>query len=233
MTDNRFKGFSSGTIEFLKNLKANNNRQWFEVHKDDYNKYLFEPMQDLVIDLGEFMLSIDPELEVAPRVDKTISRIYRDTRFSKDKSPYKSTMWITFKRPLKDWQDKPAYFFEISADFYRYGMGFFSASKVTMDRLREFIDEKPKEFKKAISFYSKQKDFVAEGEKYKRILDEDKSDEINFWYQRKNLYFVCNRNIDNRLCSRKLADDLKSGFTLLSPVYNFLWSIKGDYKDIL
>ncbi len=135
-------------------------------------------------------------------------------------------MWITFKRPGKNWRDAPAYFFEISPDSYRYGMGFYSASKDTMDRFRETIDKKPKEFLEAISFYPKQQDFVVEGEEYKRILDENKPGEVQNWYQRRNLYLVCNRKVDNRLFSRELIDDLIFGFGLLAPFYHYLWRIK-------
>ncbi|MFQ6083392.1 MAG: DUF2461 domain-containing protein [Candidatus Aminicenantia bacterium] len=222
----RFNGFSPKTLDFLRNLKANNNKIWFEQHKQDYQKYLLEPLQNLVTDLGKFMLAIDPYFEIRPAVNKTISRIYHDTRFSKDKSPYKSTMWITFKRPSKDWKDAPAYFFEISSDSYRYGMGFYSASPDTMYRFREMIDKKPKEFLKAIAFYSKQQVFVLEGDKYKRILDENKPEEIQNWHQRRNLYLVCNRKIDNCLFSRELIDDLIFGFGLIAPFYHYLWKMK-------
>jgi len=223
INEERFKGFSTKTIDFLKNLKTNNNKRWFEAHRQDYQDYLLIPFRELVMDLGEFMLTaIDPELEVRPAVNKTISRIYRDTRFSKDKSPFKSTMWLTFKRPFEDWKDAPAYFFETSPIRYRYGMGFYSASKKTMDKFRESIDKKPKEFLKLISLYAKQKDFVLEGEKYKRILDKNKPDEFQNWYQRKNFYLVCNRKIDSRLFSNKLIDDLVSGFEIISPIYQYL-----------
>lgn len=131
-----FKGFSQESLDFLGNLKANNNRMWYEANRQVYINCLLEPLQNLVVDIGAFMLTIDPYLEVTPAIDKTISRIYRDTRFSRDKSPYKSTMWITFKRPNKEWKDAPAFFFEISPDSYRYGMGFYSAGKKTMDRFR-------------------------------------------------------------------------------------------------
>ncbi|MBL7073807.1 DUF2461 domain-containing protein [candidate division KSB1 bacterium] len=221
-----FYGFSPKTSDFLKNLKVNNNKVWFESHRQNYQKYLLEPLRNLVVDIGEFMLTIDPYFEISPAVNKTISRIYRDTRFSKQKSLYKTTMWITFKRPNKDWKDAPAYFFEISPDSYRYGMGFYSASKDTMDRFREMIDKKPKEFLKAISFYSKQRVFVVEGEKYRRILDDNKPEEIQNWYQRRNLYLVCNRKIDNCLFSRELVGDLMFGFGLVSPFYHYLWKLK-------
>ena len=90
------------------------------------------------------MRSIDPEIEVAP--GRAVSRVFRDTRFSKDKSPYKTSHWITFKRPRKNWQNFPAFFFEISPDTYRYGMGFFSADRATMDRFREGLETNPSVF---------------------------------------------------------------------------------------
>ena len=154
--------------------------------------------------------------------------MYRDTRFSKDKSPYKSSMWIAFKRHSENWKDAPAYFFEISPDSYRYGMGFYQAAKDTMDRLREKIDKTPDEFLRAISFYSKQKAFELAGEKYKRLLDKNKPVEIQEWYQRRNLYLVCNRKIDDCLFSRELVDDLISGYSLIAPLYNYLWKIKSE-----
>lgn len=221
----RFNGFSPGALNFLRNLDANNNKIWFEAHKQEYQKYLLEPLRNLVADMGEFMLAIDPWFEVRPAVNKTISRIYRDTRFSRDKSPYKNTMWITFKRPGKNWRDAPTYFFEISPDSYRYGMGFYSASKDTMDKFRRKIDKEPKEFLEAISFYSQQQDFVLEGEEYKKILDETKPGEVQNWYQRRNLYLVCNRKIDNRIFSREFIDDLVLGFDILAPFYHYLWKI--------
>lgn len=225
----RFSGFSTKTLDFLRDLEANNNKAWFEANKQDYQKYLLRPLQDLVADLGGFMLTVDPYFEITPSVNRTISRIYRDTRFSKDKSPYRSTMWIVFKRPRRDWKDAPGYFFEISPYSYRYGMGFYSATTSTMDALRELIDERPEEFKQAISFYSKQQVFMAEGEKYKRILNARVPEEILDWYQRRNLYLVCNKGIDDCLFGRGLIDDLALGFSLIAPFYRCLWKIKGEW----
>ncbi len=221
-----FKGFSKDSITFLKELKKNNNKQWFESHKQDYENLLLTPLKNLVTDMGIFMFSIDSDFEVRPAVNKTISRIYRDTRFSYDKSPYKTSLWITFKRPQKGWKDAPAYFFEMSPKSYRFGMGFYSATPKTMKKFRKLIDKKPKEFQKAISFYSKQKTFVLEGEKYKRIFDETKPEEIQDWYQRKSFYLVCNKKIDNALFSKKLEDDLISGFSSLANFYRFLLKVK-------
>ncbi len=56
----KFKGFSPKTLKFLRGLKANNNKAWFQAHRADYEKYVLQPLRDLVIDLGDFMLDIDP-----------------------------------------------------------------------------------------------------------------------------------------------------------------------------
>ena len=216
-----FNGFSRETLDFLKKLGENNNKPWFEARKGDYQKYLLEPFKRLVADLSEFILTIDTYFEVRPAVNKTISRIYRDTRFSKDKALFRNTMWLTFKRPGKNWQDSPVYFFELSPRRYRYGMGFYGASPRTMKNLRAVIDSRLKEFKKILSIFAGQKKFVLEGEEYKRVFDKTKPKEIQNWYQRKNLYLVCNRKIDDRLMSKELVNDLVSGFGLLADFYHF------------
>jgi uncharacterized protein (TIGR02453 family) len=221
-----FEGFSQKTLKFLKGLEANNNKKWFEAHKDEYQDYVLQPLRNIVTDLGEFILDIDPLFEITPAVNKTISRIYRDTRFSKDKSPFRSIVWIVFKNQGRDWSTLVSgYFFELSPNSYRYGMGFYNAAPAIMSKFREMIDADPKEFLQAISFFAKQKTFVLEGEKYKKIFDKNKPKEIRNWYQRKNLYLVCNRKIDDILFSSKLVDDLVSGFNLIAPLYHYLQKI--------
>ncbi|MFD0717215.1 DUF2461 domain-containing protein [Paenibacillus sp. GCM10027626] len=145
--------FSPRTIEFLDELADNNSKLWFEDNKPTYIEHVLQPAQALVLKLSDQMLAIDPCFETSPSIGKTISRIYRDTRFSNDKSPFRTNIWIVFKRPKKEWADAPAFFFELSPESYRYGMGFYSASKDTMDAFREMIDNNPDEFAAAVSFY--------------------------------------------------------------------------------
>lgn len=129
MKEYQFKGFSPEALHFLIDIRTNNSKAWYEEHKPDYRQLLLIPFQNLVSDLSGSMLNIDPQFITTPAVDKTISRIYRDTRFSKDKSLYRDSMWLTFKRPITDWKEVPAYFFEITPQNYRYGMGFYIAPK--------------------------------------------------------------------------------------------------------
>ncbi len=189
-TPNEFNGFSKEAFTFLENLRRNNKKEWFEQHKPEYQALLLEPLKNLVSELGDVMLSIDPCFEVVPAINRTISRIYRDTRFSKDKSPYKTTLWITFKIPNKNWREAPAYFFEIFSDSYRYGMGFFQASPGKMQLFREKIDRNQAKFIQVISFYSKQSEFQIQGDLYKKTIDPTKPEKIQEWYQKKKSVFI-------------------------------------------
>jgi uncharacterized protein (TIGR02453 family) len=173
------------------------------------------------------MLAIDPELVVIPAVDKTISRIYRDTRFSRNKSPYKTRLWIAFKRRSPDWKTAPCFFFEISADGYRYGMGFYSATKETMDNLRRFIEARPVEFRKAVAAFGRQDTFTLEGDRYKRTLNPALPEDLQQWHGRKNIHFICQRPVNGRLFTRGICDDLREGFEMLKPLYELLWRVCG------
>ncbi len=219
--------FDKKTINFLQNLKENNDKVWFKENENDYRGFVLEPLQDLVEDLSDTMLDIDDEIETNPAIGKTISRIYRDIRFSKDKSPFRSNMWITFKRPIKDWQDYPGFFFEIAPDHYCYGMGFYNASIKTMDIFRKKIQLFPDGFRKVISFLNNEKsDFIVGGESYKKILNATIPDDLQSWYQKKSFYIIRNCEIDDRLFSDDFLNTLSNDLIMLKPLYKYMLAIK-------
>ncbi len=223
-----FTGFFPGTLEFLEKVAAKNSKSWFEEHRQDFEDLLMTPMRALVMELSGPMMTIDPELETRPVVNKTISRIYRDTRFSRDKSLFRNHMWITFKRPIREWQGAPGFYFEIGPGAYHYGMGFYSASPATMKNLRGAIDNRPDSFRKVTAFYKKRGPFFIGGGQYKRILRDNVPGDLRPWYQQRNLYVYCARNVNRRLFSRKLVAELTEGFYTLAPLYHFFWKIKAE-----
>ncbi|MNW37347.1 hypothetical protein D3C74_143870 [compost metagenome] len=222
MGDNLFKGFSQDGLDFLENVRLNNSKEWYEEHRNDYQELLLKPFQYLVSDLSADILQIDSLFVVTPSVNKTISRLFRDTRFSKDKSLYRSTMWLTFKRPKVEWRDAPAFFFEISPEGYRYGMGYYSATRESMDVFREMMVEDIPKFMEAISFYDNQDIYVIEGDMYKKPLNPSISQELRQWHDRKNIYLVHNESNVDKLFSQDIADEVLRGFKLLEPIYHYL-----------
>ncbi|NTV45794.1 MAG: DUF2461 domain-containing protein [Chlorobiales bacterium] len=219
-----FTGFSAKSFRFLHGLQKHNTREWFEPHKPDYQQFILQPLQALVEDLAPLMVGIDSKFEVTPAVSKTISRIYRDTRFSKDKVPYKTNHWITFKRPSKEWQNHPAYFFELSPESYRFGMGFYCADRVTMDRFRADLDRNPKSFLSAIRFFNEGQ-FELAGENYKRPLKPDIPSELRDWYNSKSPYLVRSFAVEKDGIPASFAGDLADSFVKMAPLYQYFSNV--------
>ena len=222
-SERRFQGFSRKTFTFLRDLGRNNDKAWFEAHRPVYEEHVLQPLRDLVSDLADSMLGIDLSFEVEPAVGKTISRIYRDTRFSKDKSPFRDHMWIAFKRAGKDWSRYiPTYYLEITPTSYHYGLGFYDAAPDLTARFRHQIDEDPKSFLKAVAWFAKQDVFTLKGELYKRPIGQDKPEPIRTWYQYKSFYLSCDSKIDDIILSPNLADRLTKHFALAAPLYHYI-----------
>ena len=168
------------------------------------------------------MLDIDPHFETNPRVDKTISRIYRDTRFSRDKSLYRDVMWCGFQRPKIGKESHPGFFLEFSPYRFRYGCGFYQASTEKMRAIREKILDDSLSFLHAQSAFTNQSVFEMEGETFKKIHYRDQPLEKQNWLERRNIFFVHNSVDFPWLFAEDLASKLGENFTLLKPVYDFL-----------
>lgn len=91
-----FTGFSKECIKFYKDLLKNNDKAWFEKHKESYEKYVLTPSRDYVVEMGQHLRKISPGIHADPRVNKSLFKIYRDVRFSKDKRPFKTNLGIWF-----------------------------------------------------------------------------------------------------------------------------------------
>ena len=213
--------------KFLLDLRKNNNKKWFEKNRERYETELLQPFKTLVEILTPCMLNIDSAFETKPAINKTISRIHRDIRFSKDKTPFKSNMWLTFKIPSKDWKQTPVFFFELMPPVYRYGMGFYMAEKATMDQLRKCIDEERSETLSLIGLFNQQNQFMLHGDDYKRQINKELSPELSQWHQKKSLYIACNQKVGKQLYADKLISEIEMGFEFLVLFYHYFWDLKG------
>ena len=222
-----FEGFKPEAFQFLKDLNLNNNKEWFEARRDDYDSLILIPLRKLVMDLSPLMNNIDPDIELRPVVNKTISRIYRDTRFSKDKRIFRNHMWITFKHPRKDWHDMPSWWFEIMPGGYTYGMGFYHASPATMQHHRNKLETDLPGFKQIISFYPGHPPFSLEGSMYKRLLTNDLPEDMQTWYQRRNIYMICKRPEEEILYSPELVEHISTRFLELESLYHYWMDMSG------
>lgn len=218
--------FSRESIAFLSEVKRQNSKEWYDNNKPAYKMHLLEPFQHLVESLTPTMQSIDPHIEVSPAIGKTVSRIYRDTRFSKDKSRFRDRMWLTFKRDKKHWIDSPVYFFEVRPDGFYYGLGYYAATRATMDRVRENILRRENEFRHATAHLLPM--FELTGEAYKRPLLLDQPEEIATWYNRKSFSVMKENHDISELFNPQLVNTLAVAFSQLAPLYIFLIRVEDE-----
>jgi uncharacterized protein (TIGR02453 family) len=217
-----FTGFSQSGITFLKDLAANNNKEWFEKNRNVYENHIMVPMRQLATMLGPVVKSIDNEIETSPTVNKTISKIYRDIRFSNDKSPFRTGLWLTFRRPNKVWGNIPEFYFYFTPEEYQYGMGFYSATPANMEKFRHNMNIQRDRFAQIAGFFNSRKDIEIGGEDYRKSIPNDLPDEFQEWYRKKNLYTSLVRKMDKSFYSPGLKDDIESFFRDTSGLYLFL-----------
>lgn len=214
-----FNGFTPATIQFFKDLQDNNHKEWFEEHRSVYDNELIKPFKELISTLTPTMYNIDSQFELRPH--RVLSRIYRDVRFSKNKDPYKTCLWMSFQVPTPDWVNIPGFFMELNAETYFYGMGLFAPKKKTMDALRDSIAYDAKEFQ-AQTQKILDRGFVIYGDEYKRPIPNELSEYFQPWVQRKNLYVGKNIPINEDVFSPKFAEIIREDYESLVWLYDFL-----------
>ncbi len=212
--------FSQQTLDFLFQNRIEDSREWFRAHKSDYEQLVHAPMIELVERLTPGMLRIDPLFNCVPR--SCISRIYRDTRFAKDKSIYRDVMWCSFMRDKKIYHGLPGFYFEISPCGFQYGCGYYQASSESLEAMRKMIKEEDRVFKSALNAYQKQKVFCLEDAKYKRTRNPDQPAELREWLDQRNICLNAACGDLQLLFSDSLADRLAQDFALIAPVYRFM-----------
>ena len=130
-----FTGFTDATVDFLWGIRFNNERPWFEAHKEIYLSELYRPMKDLGAEIYDFLSEQRPDDPMVCRV----SRIYRDARRLHGRGPYKDHLWFCVERPTEDWTTRPTFWFELGPDYWGYGMGCWMARPMDMAKLRSRI----------------------------------------------------------------------------------------------
>lgn len=151
-----FRGFSRGALTFLRQLKRNNRREWFQAHKETFDHEIAAPMKLLVEELDVRFGTFAPELHGDPK--RSVFRIYRDVRFSKDKSPYKThaACWFSHRNASHGVGGEThgggaGFYFHLEPGGSMVASGIWMPPRPTLNRLRDSIAAKPAEFEKSMS----------------------------------------------------------------------------------
>ena len=141
--------FDKGLFDFLSELKSHNDRDWFNKNKQRFEQDIKEPFLDFISDAGPQLRKISKSIVADPRpVGGSLFRIYRDVRFSKDKSPYKTHAAAHFQSGGKGVHG-PGYYLHLEPGECFIGGGMWQPEPKVLQEIRDRIVEKPNEWKKA------------------------------------------------------------------------------------
>ncbi|HHT08079.1 MAG TPA: DUF2461 domain-containing protein [Clostridiales bacterium] len=217
--------FSKDMLEFMLDLRFNNNKTFMNENRTRYQEVMRDPYYRLIELLTPTALEIDPGMEVRPY--KCLSRIFRDTRFSNNKLPYRDHHWVAFRHQAEPRDQAVMLWFEIRLDEVSWGLGFWGGNIKAMDVLRRQMVAKQDELLSILPILKKHH-FNLEGSVYKRKQIPDKlPDALIPWYIRRDVYLVKQNINPEWVFEPGLEKRLSRDFLALKPFYQML---RGAYE---
>lgn len=198
------------SLQFLYEISQNNNRDWFEKNKKRYETSLKKPFEALVSELILLLKKAEPDFQILPK--DCIHRIYRDTRFSADKTPYKTNVSAVFTPKGRQTMDVPGYYIQISFGTLMIGGGAYFLDKEPLRKVRTAIMQDPEAFRSL----ALGKDFVQKfgeikGDKNKVLPPEFKeAAKQEPFIANKQFYFMA--ELDPELCLRPDFPEMVAGY---------------------
>ncbi len=212
--------FTPETLDFLSTNRFMNSREWYAEHKGEYKAHVLQPLVEMTEHLAPTLEEIDAQILTEPKVDVTISRIYRDMRRAKGDF-YRDYMWLTFKRDKHRFPRYPEFFFVLSPTGFFWGCGHYAAAAETTACMHEMILGNDPLFCKADRALRRQHDYHLDGETYKRSRFPGATDTQRDWLERKTICLMHDGDPITDLFRADLAETIAESFRAMKPGYAF------------
>ncbi len=142
--------FTSATFRFLEQLAENNDKAWFEQHKDEYEDCVRTPALEFIRDMAPLLADFAPEFRAdARKLGGSLMRVYRDTRFARDKTPYKTNVGIQFRHQLGKDVHAPGFYLHVAPEECFLGVGSWHPEPDLLGRIRDLIAAQPSRWRAA------------------------------------------------------------------------------------
>ena len=164
-----FPGFKPAIFEFLDELADNNNRPWFAENKGRYERQVLEPCQAFIRAFRPRLKKISPFFVASDRrIGGSLMRVYRDTRFAKDKTPYKTNVGIQFRHQLGRDVHAPGFYVHMAPDECFLALGAWRPDRPSLDRIRQAIVDEGGRWRRATRGKKFRQVFALDGGRLKR-----------------------------------------------------------------
>jgi uncharacterized protein (TIGR02453 family) len=225
----KFTGFTEECLTFLKDLSLNNDPGWFQEHRADYDKFVLEPSRAFVADMGERLKAIRPEINADPRINRSLFRINRDIRFSKDKTPYKTHMALWFWEGSGKRMECSGYYLHVEPKHIMLGAGIYVFPKKLLDSYRKRVmdEQHGPELVRILADQERRGSHVG-GIQYKRIPNGYPADHPRAELLKYNgLYAGVAVPVPEEFTSDALLDFCFKWYTGMTPLHEWLLELTG------
>jgi len=169
----KFNGFDKKGIEFLEQLSKNNTKEWFENNRHIWEETIHQPNINFIEDMGETLQILVPTINFKPKVGASLFKIYRDVRFSKDKTPMKSKIGLLFWQGQTHRMQSSSFYIHYDKDSYFIASGIRGFKPHLLKQYREYMkNEKHREELHNILEDIKSKGYKLPDPRYKRVPKE-------------------------------------------------------------
>ena len=212
-------GFTKDTLKFLRALKRHNERDWFNAHKANYETHVKTPMLAIIERLATDFPQIAPDLVASPR---SMYRIYRDTRFSPDKTPYKTHVSAAFSHQRLPKNESASLYFHLSATELWIGGGLYAPQTPQLHRVRGHIVANLRRFGSLAESPAIKRLGGVRGERLQRVPRGFPKDHKAADYLRLKQYLIGDQLDAEKALSPRFYDMLVRRFTTIAPFIQFL-----------
>ncbi|MCA9912205.1 MAG: DUF2461 domain-containing protein [Anaerolineae bacterium] len=227
-----FEGFSQETFAYLRDLRDNNDKDWFDANKERYIEHVRTPAVSLVATVGMQLQDHFPDVHYDTRTNGSgsLMRINRDVRFSEDKSPYKSNIAMMWWEGAGKKMQSPGFGLQITPDDAGLMAGMFGFDKAMLTQYREAVvdDERGMSLVQAVTAVQSAGEYTLNGEHYKKpprgypVLEDEREP-----YMRYNALWVSAMEIPpSAVMEPSFADYCVEHFVKMAPIQQWLAALR-------
>jgi uncharacterized protein (TIGR02453 family) len=219
-----FFGFTKETISFFRKLKKNNTKDWFEANRRVYEEHVLEPAKEFVTAMGPGLKKISPNIVAAPKVNKSIFRLNRDTRFTADKSPYKPNLGLYFWEGPLCRMESPGFYVHLEPPTFLLAGGYYVFPKWLIGLYRKAVvhPKYGKELAGILERITSIKGFEVGGQHYKRVpAGYDPSHPNAGLLLHNGLHVGLETNIPEEFFTLGLVDYCLEKFAIMAPLHRW------------
>ena len=215
--------FHAGTLRFLTELAAHNERPWFDTQKSRYENDVVAPALKFIAAMAPKIAKISPHFEAVPKkTGGSLIRIYRDTRFAKDKTPYKTNIGIQFRHERGRDVHAPGFYVHVEPGACFLGAGIWHPDSGSLAAIRTEIVERPKDWQRARDDKRFRRHFELGGDQLAKPPRGFAADAPHMEDLKRKDFIASSRLDDDEILQPKLVDRIGERFAGTAPLMRLL-----------